>query len=107
MIEIHPQSQGNLIGMTVNGKLLKEDYETFIPKLEQMIADYGAIRCLIEITDMKGVELGAIWHEIKFDTKALQGHRAMRRCRRSVLASLDDKDRPVYFPKSRSRVLRV
>ena len=68
MIEIHPQSEGNMIGMTVNGKLLKEDYETFIPKLEQMIADYGAIRCLIEITDMKGVELGAVWHEIKFDT---------------------------------------
>lgn len=69
MIEIHPQSHGKIIGLTIDGKLLKEDYKTVIPQLEQMIAEHGAIRCLIEVTGMKGSELGAFWQEIKFDTK--------------------------------------
>jgi len=69
MIEVHPQSHGNVIGFTIDGKLLKEDYKKVIPQLEDMIAKYGPIRCLIEITGMKGAELGAFWEEIKFDTK--------------------------------------
>jgi hypothetical protein len=69
MIKIDSKSHDNIIGLKVDGKLLKDDYKTVIPQLEQIISEHGAFRCLIEITGLKGGELGAFWEEIKFDTK--------------------------------------
>ena len=68
MIEIDSKSHDNIIGLKVDGKLLKDDYKTVIPQLEQIITEHGAFRCLIEITGLKGSGLGAFWEEVKFDT---------------------------------------
>lgn len=69
MFEILEKSSGNTIGIKLNGKLLKEDYKEFVPKLEALIEEYGAIHCYMEMTDFGGMELGAIWEELKFDCK--------------------------------------
>jgi hypothetical protein len=57
------------LGIKVNGKLLHQDYEQFVPMLEALIAEHGTVRCLVEITHMNGVELRALWDEIKFDVR--------------------------------------
>ena len=67
MIEILDQSSGKVFGMRVSGKLLHEDYERFVPLLEKLIEDHGSIRCLVELTDLHGIEPRALWDEIKFD----------------------------------------
>ena len=69
MIETLDQNAGKVFGMRVSGKLLHQDYERFVPMLEKLIADHGSIRCLVEMTDLHGIELRALWDEIKFDVR--------------------------------------
>jgi len=70
MFEILAQWNGDgIVALRVSGKLVHEDYEGFVPKLEDAIGKHGAIRCLIDITEMEGVELRAVWDELRFDLK--------------------------------------
>ena len=41
----------------------------FVPRLEKLIEEHGSIRCLVEMTDLHGIELRALWDEIKFDVR--------------------------------------
>lgn len=58
-----------VVALRVSGKLLHEDYEGLVPKLEAVIEKHGAIRCLIDIAEFDGIELRAIWDELRFDLK--------------------------------------
>jgi SpoIIAA-like len=69
MIEVLSRGSGKVFGMNVSGKLLHQDYERFVPMLEKLIQEHGAIRCLVEMTDLHGIELRALWDEIKFDVR--------------------------------------
>ncbi|MGZ3413885.1 MAG: STAS/SEC14 domain-containing protein [Isosphaeraceae bacterium] len=67
MIETLDQSSGKVFGMRVSGKLAHQDYERFVPLLEKLIEDHGSVRCLVELTDLQGIEPRALWDEIQFD----------------------------------------
>ncbi len=69
MIEMLGQSTGKVFGMRVSGKLLHQDYERFVPMLENLIEEHGSVRCLVEMTGLHGIELRALWDEIKFDVR--------------------------------------
>ena len=69
MFEILEKSTGNVIGMKVKGKLVHEDYEQFVPRLEKLIEEHGSIRCYCELTDFHGITPHALWDELKFDVK--------------------------------------
>jgi hypothetical protein len=69
MIEVMSRSSGKVFGMKFSGRLLHRDYREFVPKLEKLIADHGSIRCLVELTDLHGIELRALWDEIQFDVR--------------------------------------
>jgi hypothetical protein len=69
MIEMLDQSTGKVLGVRVSGKLAHQDYECFVPLLEKLIEEHGSVRCLVEMTDLHGIELRALWDEIKFDVR--------------------------------------
>ncbi len=69
MIEILSRSSGKLFGMKVSGKPRHQDYEGFVPVLEKRTEEHGTIRCLVEMTDLHGIEPRALWDEIKFDVR--------------------------------------
>lgn len=69
MIEVLGRGSGKVFGMKVSGRLLHRDYREFVPKLEKLIADHGSVRCLVELADLRGIELRALWDEIKFDVR--------------------------------------
>ena len=69
MIEVLNRGSGNVFAMKISGKLLHQDYQEFVPRLEKLIEEHGRIRCLIEMTDFQGIELRALWDEIKFDVR--------------------------------------
>ena len=69
MIEILERGSGKVFGMKVSGKLLHRDYQRFVPILEKLIEENGSVRCLVEMTDFHGIELRALWDEIKFDVR--------------------------------------
>ncbi len=61
--------KGKMIHVTVSGKLTKEDYKLFIPKLEEDIRENGKIRILFHMDNFHGWEMSALWEDIKFDMK--------------------------------------
>jgi hypothetical protein len=69
MIEILDQSTGNVFAMRLSGKILHRDYQQFVPMLEKTIEEHGSVRCFIEMTEFHGIELRALWDEIKFDVR--------------------------------------
>jgi hypothetical protein len=88
MFEILKEWTGDgVVALRVSGKLLHEDYEGLVPKLEEIIEKHGAIRCLIDMTELEGIELRAVWDELRFDLKhasdvsrcAVVGERAWER----------------------------
>src|SRR5271165_3989232 len=90
MIEMLDQSSGKVFGMRVSGKLAHQDYERFVPLLEKLIEDHGSVRCLVELTDLHGIEPRALWDEIKFDVRHA---RQIERCAvvRQTVGGLDDQ----------------
>ena len=61
MLEILEEWTGDdVIALRVSGKLLHDDYESLVPKLEKLIEQHGAVRCLIDVTELDGVELRAV-----------------------------------------------
>jgi hypothetical protein len=68
-LEIQEEMGSNLITVTVTGKLVREDYERFVPKIETIIKRVGKLRILFLMQDFHGWDLGAVWEDIKFDMK--------------------------------------
>lgn len=57
MIEVLSRGSGKVFAMRVSGKLLHQDYQQFVPRLEKLIEEHGSIRCLVEMTDLHGIQL--------------------------------------------------
>ncbi|CAE7856108.1 unnamed protein product, partial [Symbiodinium microadriaticum] len=53
----------------LTGKLTKADYESFVPEVEKQIQEFGKLRLLVELHNFQGWTMGALWDDIKFDTK--------------------------------------
>jgi hypothetical protein len=98
MIEVLSRGSGKVFGMKVSGKLLHQDYQQFVPMLEKLIEDHGSIRCLVEMTDLHGIELRALWDEIKFDVRH---SRQIERCAvvgdRAWEVWMTRLSRPIFF----------
>ena len=68
MIEILPESEGNLVAVKASQFLSTEDYtQIWIPKLNAAIETHGKIRALILFdASFQGWQAGAIWEDAKF-----------------------------------------
>ncbi len=67
--EFEMLGEGNTVYMKVTGKLEKEDYEIFVPELEDRIKKYGKLRMLMVLDDFHGWTAGACWEDTKFGIK--------------------------------------
>jgi len=69
MLSLSEQAGGKILNVKISGKLSKEDYQEFVPRVEKLIKDHGRIRILVAMHDFHGWEMGALWEDIKFDVK--------------------------------------
>lgn len=71
MINVSPESKGNILIVSAVGKLTDEDYkEVLIPRLESIIRDHGKARVLIDMgEDFHGWETAALWDDAHFGLK--------------------------------------
>lgn len=67
-IEILPESEGNVLATKAVGKLTDDDYkDTFLPKIEEIIAAHESVRILFYMdADFEGWDAGVIWADAKF-----------------------------------------
>ena len=68
-ITLQETNEGKVLEVQMTGRLSKTDYEQFVPVVEELIKQHGKIRMLIEMHDFHGWTAGALWEDIKFDTK--------------------------------------
>jgi hypothetical protein len=68
-IELKEENGGKVLDVRVSGKLVKDDYEHFVPAVERLIQQHGKIRVLLEMTDFHGWDAKALWEDLKFDLK--------------------------------------
>jgi len=68
--EIQLEENGNkIVTLIFREKLTKDDYELFVPQLENLMEKEDTIRILVEFQDFQGWTLGALWEDTKFGTK--------------------------------------
>lgn len=68
-VQILTHDDDALVEIKVSGKLVKEDYASFVPEFERLIRQHGKLRVLFEMSDFHGWELSALWEDLKFDLK--------------------------------------
>jgi hypothetical protein len=71
MIEIVPESQGNMLVVKATEKLTDADYkEVLIPAFEGLVKQFGEIRMVVHLTkDFRGWEPHAAWDDAVFGIK--------------------------------------
>ena len=71
MIEILPESEGNVLGIRAEDKITDSDYrEIFIPQLTKIIEEHGKARVLYYMdSSVTGFEMGAMWQDASFGVK--------------------------------------
>jgi hypothetical protein len=68
MIEVMPETEGKIFVVKATEKLTAKDYEeVFIPKIYQLIKEYGKVRVVVFLAEnFSGWEIGAAWDDAKF-----------------------------------------
>lgn len=70
-VEIHENIGPHTLHVLITGKLTREDYDRFVPQLEQLMHSEQNLSMLVELRDFYGWDVGGLWEELKFDAKHL------------------------------------
>lgn len=65
-IQLDEENGRKVLVVRVSGKLVKADYERFVPEFERLVRQNGKVRLLFDMTDFHGWEAGAAWEDFKF-----------------------------------------
>jgi len=68
MIEQLSDMPPKTLGFKLSGKLHDEDYRTFVPAVDNAVAEQGKVRMLAVFHDFQGWDVQALWDDIKFST---------------------------------------
>ncbi len=65
-LAIQETTNGKIVEVKLTGKLFTEDYETFVPVVDQLVKQHGKLRMLVAMQDFHGWTAGAAWEDTKF-----------------------------------------
>lgn len=65
-LQLTEENGGKVVVVHVSGKLVKADYEHFVPEFERLIRQHGKLRLLFDMTGFHGWEASAAWEDFKF-----------------------------------------
>ena len=68
-IQLREENGGKVLVIHISGKLVKADYEHFVPEFDGLVRRHGKLRVLFDMTTFHGWDAGAMWEDIKFDFK--------------------------------------
>jgi hypothetical protein len=66
VIQILDDLHDKVIGLKLSGKLHDEDYDRFVPLVDQSVEQHGKVRMLVEFHDFHGWSAHALWDDIVF-----------------------------------------
>ena len=73
MIELLGGFPENVVAIAAKGRVTRKDYDdVLIPKVEEVLARHGRIRCYYEVgSDFASFEAGAMWEDLKLGLEHL------------------------------------
>ena len=68
MIEVMPESEGNMLVLWATGRLTDQDYkDVLIPRMENIIREHGKARLVMDMSgDFRGWQVAAMWDDFRF-----------------------------------------
>jgi hypothetical protein len=69
-VELKELDNGKLLEVHLTGKLVKTDYETFLPAVERLVKQHGKLLMLVEFNDFPGWTRSALLggHQVRRET---------------------------------------
>jgi len=68
-VEMLETTGTGFLEINLSGKLGQEDYQNFLPRIEEQVREHGKLRLLVHMHDFHGWTPGGLWEDIKFDVK--------------------------------------
>jgi hypothetical protein len=68
-IKLNEENGGKVLVVHVSGKLVKADYEHFVPEFERLVRQNGKLSVLFDMTGLHEWEAAAMWEDTKFAIK--------------------------------------
>ena len=65
-IDLTEEDGGKMLAVHVSGKLVKADYDYFVPEFERLVRLHGKLCVLFDMTGFHGWTAGALWEDTKF-----------------------------------------
>ena len=65
-IQLNEENGGKILIVHVSGKLVKADYEHFVPEFERLVRQHGKLSVLFDMTGLHGWGAAALWEDTKF-----------------------------------------
>ena len=69
MLEILPQSSGNVVGARVGGRLGVDECKLLSARIEALIAEHKTVRLLLDVSGCDHVDPSAAWEEFVMGVK--------------------------------------
>ncbi|MBF9029757.1 STAS/SEC14 domain-containing protein [Rhodobacterales bacterium HKCCE3408] len=92
MIEIHHSRDEPLVTIHASGTLTSADYDRAIPELEAAIERTDeALNAIIDVYRLEGMEMAALWKDLKFDVDHFRDFRRIAVVGRSKLVEWGTK----------------
>ena len=65
MFKILDLTKNELIAISINGKIEKEDYDKINPMIEKTLKEYGKFKLYIQLDNIEGMEPSAFLEDVK------------------------------------------
>jgi hypothetical protein len=69
MIETLQTDLPRTIGFKLSGKLHDDDYKSFVPRVESIVAAAGKVRLFVLFENFHGWDVHAVWDDLKFSAQ--------------------------------------
>ncbi len=91
MLKIDALNENRVLSITARGKLTKDQYLQLLPELEKILQKSSPLRFYIKLEEFTGLELGALWEDIKFDYKHKNNFGKKSNCWKQKMARMGIK----------------
>ncbi len=68
-LQLIEQNGGQILAVTVTGKLTRADYVPLVAAFARLVAQHGKLRLLVDLAGFHGWEAGAAWTDFKLGAK--------------------------------------
>ena len=69
MLEILPESSGNVVGVRIAGRLGGDECKLLAVRIEELIDEHKAVRLLLDVSECDRVDPAAAWEEFIMGVK--------------------------------------